>query len=373
MASDNINKNIRNEFWWQSTQWLDVHPYLYPKSRIELAKINIEYNKNSFLRTIKRIEEDHADRHVVIEEVISFVQNSLIHNPIFQPAVDGPFTSTLRKLGYDPDKYRITKLIDDIISEKPHLILDPDLLIELGEARCGQAARILCRALEIIGIEAVPVKLRNHIVTEAKIEGTSYLFDVDAFKNGIIPTGSKKWLTSHELNRDPTIVDKFKHTGWMFRTDSRYAINQEFGKPYTGYIDLYTPEEQGLISWRYGATEKIIPPGVPKWKLESNEVTLSSGESATFEFDVTNYDKASHYIVRIGKTSKNYSYDHIVPSMLANETSSIIWEKKITDKFIEITIDSPGAYFLTAVSVPVYAESHSSYLWWSNEILLNVI
>jgi len=142
----------------------------------------------------------------------------------------------IRRSRLKVDRIALSRLFIVFLSQR--LILDPDLLLVLGEARCGQSAQVLCSALSLVGIKSNILQLPGHIVNEIIFDNTTYIVDIDAFKNGIFLEKNGQLLTKKDFFENPYIVDRFKPTGWMFRRDSRYSYNLLTDKKYSGYIDL---------------------------------------------------------------------------------------------------------------------------------------
>lgn len=364
----NIHTEGRGSFWWQSSPITHVFSYDYPSTRVRDAETKLEQKGRRFKQTVQTIVKDSVSPEDMIRNIVRYVQRSLIHNPIFQPSKSSRLYTLARKLGLEAKAVTICRYL----TQPPSLIEDPDLLIELGEARCGQCAKVLCDAFAIADLKSSTLQLNNHIVAEVILNDTSYIIDADAFKNGIFVEVNGSLASKKDVLENPYLVDRFKHTGWMFRRDSIYGYNCKMQKPYSGYIDLYSPEVDGQISIKYGAHQGLYPPGVPKWKAPSEHIILRPGQKIALEYTCEHSERAIGYRVKGGSRSKGYGYDWLILGNLANETTGDVFEFETIETGIEVSLDRPGTYYTTVASIPHYLEEFPSYLWWSDELVIEV-
>lgn len=361
-------------YWWQASSINHVFPFTYPVSRVKVAEKRIRENGRRFEQNILSIAKKSDSPEDTVRNIARYVQHAVIHNPIFQPSKASKLYALAGKHGLDIGKTFIgTLLLKLRLMRDASLIEDPDILIELGEARCGQCAKMLCAALNIVGIKSNTLQLKCHIVSEVFINNTSYVIDADAFKDGIFIEVAGHLATKREVLQNPYLVDQFKHTGLMFRRDSIYAYNQKTKKPYSGYIDLYTPEVDGQISAKYGAPNILYPPGVPKWKMPSGDITLKTNEKKGLEYTCQYADRSIGYKVKCGHRSKGYSYDKLILENLANETSGDVFELNTKENYVEVRFSDPGVYYLTVASIPYFIKEFPSYIWWSDELTIKVV
>lgn len=351
----------RDPFWWKNHSVTFVDPFDYPNfDGIQFAADNLSYNKRVLDRVISKARGLHNSYAKVIY-LSAIVQNSLVHNPVFQPSEDYSylnFKSILRSI------FLFRKL------QRRSLILDPLTLFSLGEARCGQVAQVLKLLFQMVGLSAKVEKLNNHIVTVVSFDRKDYIIDADAFKNDIFFYKSNKGLyTREEILRSPEIVDGFKPTGWPFRWDSIYALNSD-SLAIKGYVDFYCPEKDGLLSYRYGRSDKILPPGIPCWH-SSVDCATRINKPLELLFDINDED-FDFFKVRIGLISKGYSKNNIIFDNLSNETCGLVEEKSInTTRFI-FNRDEPGDYYVTVRAVKKELEGSGCYLFWSDELKVSV-
>jgi hypothetical protein len=358
-------------YWWQTLNIDHVLPYDYPPERINAARQNIQRNEQGLDKTIASLVGQCTSFEATVRRIARYVQQAVMHNPILQPATSRTLYTALRNLGVDFGPLALSPRFARLMRQR--LIEDSELLIELGEARCGQCVALLRAALEVVGIKSKPLQLNNHVVNEVFWGGTSYIVDVDAFKNGIFVEGEIGLATKREVLDNPYLVDRFKPTGWMFRRDSIYGYNERTHRPYFGYIDLYSPEIDGQMSARYAAPTPLYPPGIPRWETFEKSITLTCNTPQTLRFTCVHAERATGYRVKCGLSSKGYSYDNLILENLANETSGEVFEMNTHAPFVEVKFAHPGIYYLTAAAIPHYAERYPSYIWWSDELKLNVV
>jgi hypothetical protein len=365
------NVGCQSGFWWQTSPITQVAQFDYPSARLRAAEAKLRQRGGRFAKAIRRIVDVSASPKDVILNIARHVQQSVVHNPIFQPAHSTGLYPLFRRCSLDIQEMGIGRHLRPFWSA--NLIEEPDLLIELGEARCGQCAKMLCTAFQMVGFQAGTLQLENHIVTEVSLNNSSYLIDADAFKNGIFFQVGGELACKRDILENPYLVDRFKHTGWMFRQDSIYAHNLQRKRPYCGYIDLYSPEIDGQISKKYGARQTLYPPGVPRWKTPSESIFVSPGQKIALEYTCEFAERATGYRVRCGSRSKGYRYDCLIMENLANETSGEVFELETRENYVEVSLSNPGIYYLTVASIPYYLDEFPSYLWWSDELTIRVL
>jgi len=292
----------------------------------------------------------------------------MMHPPLLQPA-DAP-------LGYwnwrefAPTGWSGWPRVAELLGQR--LVMEPEVLLALGEGRCGQCVAVLCAALRIAGFTARPWQLPHHVVAEVEWDGSRCVIDADAFKNGIMLERDGRLLTRDQIEATPYLVDRFKPTGWMFRRDSQYARDSRTGRPHRGYVDFYSPEEDGQISARYGAAHVLKPPGVPRWPEGVTTLTGAVGRGVEIAFTSPNSDRAGGYRVRVGRESRGYSYDALLPAVLHRETSDIVLELDLREPRALLPLSEKGRYFVTAAAIPAYLAEFPSYVWWSDELVVDV-
>ncbi|KQC06463.1 MAG: hypothetical protein APR54_07210 [Candidatus Cloacimonas sp. SDB] len=336
--------------WWTEYDAEIITPYDFPNERINEAKEYIKKNNLTEDFIIKSIQNKSDNDWQYIFKLTKFIQDSILHNPVYQPS----------------DK-RVLNPISVIKNKKifeKRLIKNVLLIIILGEGRCGQVAQVLCELLKKTGFKSKIEKINNHIVTTLFYNNNEYLIDADAYKNNIMFYKSNKLYTKKEILKNPYIVDQFKHTGWMFRRNTRYSMGKN-NRNFCGYVDFFDPEIDGQVSYKYGAKNKLLPPSVCIWNKENLKSKIN--KEINFSFKQQFPERVKEYKIKIGKKSKNYSYNYLIYKNLLNETGDIIDSFSTTTNTFSFKFTEKGKYYITVSAIPDYIDEHPSYLWWSDE------
>lgn len=344
--------------WWINSVQQEVTPFDYSLSRLDGAKKHINTNNLTINNYLNDIKQSQSDDFTLLFKIASLLQDTLIHNPVFQPS--------------EEKRPSLKSSIRSILHSKPiqkyQLINDPLLLLTLGEARCGQVAQILVSLLHDVNIKSNVEKLNHHIVTNVILNGQEYLIDADAFKNGVFFFKDKKTLfTRKEILNNPNIIDQFKHTGWMFRKNTRYGINKN-NQPFSGYVDFFMPENDGLISRKFGNNDSYCPPGIPIWNHPTDTIYLKINETLPISFNGVHVERADYYLARVCKKGKGYSYNNLIYKNLLNESANVEEETKLKKQEFVFSRTSSGEYYITVCAMSRYLEQNNCYVWWSDEI-----
>jgi hypothetical protein len=320
---------------------------------------------------IRSVTDRSATADDAVRKIGKLVQDALVHPPLLQPCESKGGYWRWRRAGLLSERTAHSRLIVQLF--RLRLVTDPELLLQLGEGRCGQCVDLLCAALGLAGFKARPWQLPHHIVAEVSVNGRDCVVDADAFKNGIFLGSERELATKREIEQNPYFVDRFKPTGWMFRRDSVYARNTCTQTAYAGYIDFYSPEEQGQVSTRYGAPQTLLPPGVPRWASASTGIKIERGDEVDAAFTCRFPERARGFRFRCGRRSRGYAYDRLVPANLGAETSDEILELELSETRVRFRLPERGRYFFTAAAIPHYIDEFPSYVWWSDELVVDVV
>ena len=357
-----------SRFWWEDCPIERVAPFDYPPARIAAARQRIAGREGRIAPAVRAIMDGSRNAEEAVRGIARWVQDALVHPPLYQPAETTFGYWWWRRLA--PTGWSGWPRLAQRLGQR--LVLDSELLVELGEGRCGQSVAVLCDALRLAGFKAALWQLPHHMVVEVVVAGECCVIDVDAFKHGIMLEVDGRIARKREVEEDPYLVDGFKPTGWMFRRDSRYARRGSAGPPYRGYVDFYSPEEDGQISARYGAPTVLKPPGVPRWVGVGGSLTVGRGRPIEVSCVSRHAGRARGYRFRCGRRSRGYAYDALDWSQLAGETSSEILALERPEPAVSFRLQEPGRYFLTAAAVPDFLEKFPSYIWWSDELIIDV-
>jgi hypothetical protein len=358
-------------FWWQDMSIRRVAPHDYPRARVHAARERMAGRSGRLEPCVKEIVRRSRSPETAVRGIARFVQDALMHPPLLQPSDARWAYWKLRRAGVLPARLAGHEEVRAAMHQR--LIMEPELLLELGEGRCGQCSAVLCAALRLAGFSTQPWQLPHHIAVEVIIDDESCVIDADAFKNGVFLEIGGRIATKRDVEKNPYLVDRFKPTGWMFRRDSVYARDAQTGRPYEGYVDFYSPEDDGQISGRYAAPRILRPPGVPRWMDIRTPLIAVRGQTLDLSFSCRHADRAKGYRVRCGRESRGYTYDHLVLPLLARETSRDIFEFERAEPNVSFRLDERGRYFVSAAAIPSYSDEFPSYVWWSDELIIDVV
>lgn len=91
-------------------------------------------------------------------------------------------------------------------------VYDPLILLELGEQRCGQTARVAVDLFLAAGYRARLVQVSTHVTAEVYYDGDWHLLEVGLFGNGVVPRANDGSIPSVvELSDDPGLLDALPH------------------------------------------------------------------------------------------------------------------------------------------------------------------
>lgn len=357
--------------WWEDFPGERIAPHDYPLARVRAAQASLHEKGRRLERAVEAIKLRSRTADEVVRGITRFVQAALVHPPLLQPSTARWGYWRWRRAGLLPAVIAGHEEVRALLHQR--LVMDPEVLLALGEGRCGQCAAVLCAGLKLAGFQARPWQLPHHVAVEVELDGEVRVIDADAFKNGVFLEEKGSLVPKRTLVENPYWVDRFKPTGWMFRRDSVYARRSETGRPYCGYVDFYSPEDDGQISARYGAPIVLRPPGLPRWTGVVEPLRVSRGVAFDLAFSCRFADRAAGYRVRCGRRSRGYGYDRLMLPALHQETSADGFEIELRDPCLSPTLTEPGRYYLTAAAIPSYLEEFPSYVWWSDELIVDVV
>jgi ubiquinone/menaquinone biosynthesis C-methylase UbiE len=330
--------------WTKSPIISNASRWSFPQMLLKDATLNARklggkayLNKLAHHIIDKAINEDEAVRKILL-----FVQKAIFRDPVSQPLTDN---------GELPDSLTI-------------------LLCARG--RCGHTSKVVIELCRQIGIEGRIKQFQNHIIAEIKVNNRWVIADADAFKNGVIPHNKEgKLLTIEELHANPYQLDCFPATGWFIRPNSRFTKGR-FGNRVKGYVDALEPNERGYVSGYYVPEAKGYPPSLPstiRFEEKKGAFILEWTPS------VVKDDRLLGYQVRVGTTSRGWSYDCSGDGdEILQFTSSDILYVETTQTRVEVP-NSSGSEKLFA-SVTAFSDriekEPETYFWPSEEISLEI-
>jgi len=278
-----------------------------------------------------RLTEGAAALEDAVGAVIRFLQDAVFHHPLRQPPVG----------------------------------LDVAELLEVGEGRCGHVARIAVDLLRRAGFGARTRQLPRHIVAEVFLDGQWRLVDADAFKNGVVPKRRDGLLlTMRDLEKNPYQIDRFPPTGLWARPGTVYARNAA-GVEVTGYVDAVEPHVRGYPSTLYTTwAEREHPPSIPgglRSETAERRVQLAWDPSTDPDGDLRGYR------VRIGTTSKGWSWNDVVYERLTAETGTEVGLFETPETALEVEVDRPGTYYWSVAAVDDHVLREPETFYWSSD------
>ena len=125
------------------------------------------------------------------------------------------------------------------------MVTDPLVLLELGEARCGQVNRIAVDLWEAAGFQARLVQVAAHVSAEVFYDGGWHLCDGSIFfGNGEAPIKPDGTIPSvAELSDNPHLIDALT-AFWEPRYEN--AINGNLNSPYPS-VYFFSKEKYGSL------------------------------------------------------------------------------------------------------------------------------
>jgi len=155
--------------------------YGYDFSRLDAAEARLAgVDRPTTLRAIfEKLTagaRSSTERHL---RVLKFLQQASLHNAYLQPTY--------------PDRT---------------MVMDPLVLLELGEMRCGHVARLAVDLFDAGGYRGRLVPLGGHVIAEIEYDGAWHYFDADLFGNGDCVLNADGTIPSvEELSREPLRID----------------------------------------------------------------------------------------------------------------------------------------------------------------------
>ncbi|MGH8643580.1 MAG: hypothetical protein ACREX4_03610, partial [Gammaproteobacteria bacterium] len=113
------------------------------------------------------------------------------------------------------------------------MVSDPLVLLELGEMRCSQVARVAADIYSAAGYPARLVQLGGHVIAEIFFEGRWHYFDADLFGGGQTISGEDGTIPSvKDLSMRPDTID-----GLASNMELPYSLGSLLGSiPYPSYF-----------------------------------------------------------------------------------------------------------------------------------------
>ncbi|MDP4092264.1 MAG: methyltransferase domain-containing protein [Bacillota bacterium] len=318
--------------------------YSYPSYLLEHnKKLSIRLGQEEFLRALsKELVTGCESEEEAYVSILSFVQRSIFRDPVAQP---------LNPDGSLPDSLTI------LIS---------------GRGRCGHVSKVLEDLFKYAGMDAKITYLGKHIITEVIVDGRWVIADADAFKNGIIPRNSSgKPISMEDIAENPYQLDKYRATGWFIRPATSYTKGI-LGNEVKGYVDALEPKERGFVSGYYSEKAVGYPPEIPdiiefgiftKGIIRLKRLCLKWSDSSVKDGSVKGYS------VRIGTTSRNWTYKHLsINDDMLNSTSDDVFTVFTNKTHVELDIpENVSKVFAEVTAISNRIEKEPDTFFWPSE------
>jgi hypothetical protein len=325
--------------------------------------------------------------------VLRFLQEAHIHNGILQPMY--------------PNGTMVT---------------DPLVLLQLGEMRCGQVARVAVDLFSAVGYQARLVQLGGHVIAEIYYGQNWHYFDADLFGGGecvFNPDGSIPSVV--QLSQSPYLIDSLP-ADWepncynsaptsaeiapSYYYFSLQAWDAQFtGKapaPYVIYKTATAAQAQNSIyyGWNY-YTEVSTPnrqlynmpiyytPGAPQIQSVQTQIQANGSWNVTIGWSESPDPNGSvSYSIFVSNTSRGWNYDgeSLPGDLMALKSSNVPWNPsmyaarytlpksevffgKTTATSETLTFTRPGKYFITIMAQDAHGASVGRILFPESEEL----
>ena len=169
-----------------------------------------------------------------------------------------------------------------------------------------------------------------------------------------------------DVEHNPYRIDSDQPSGWWVQPGTHYVRNA-VGETVTGYVDALPPDERGFLSNRYACwLDPTYPPSVPVLDnvdspSQPGKIALSWAPSSDPDGDLEGYT------VRVGTTSRGWSYDSAVYERLTAETGTDIVLVETSETVAEVTIESPGTFFWSVSAFDAHRALEPNTFYWSSD------
>lgn len=280
-------------------------------------------------RLVEHLAADCSTEQLKVERIIVFLQEAIFHDPIKQPPLN----------------------------------LSPFELLQLGEGRCGGVATLAADLLRRAGFASRTRQFDHHVIAEVFLDHQWRIVDADLFKNGVIPRNQNGQLLSmRDLEENPYQIDKFPPTGGLcLRTGSHYAI---FEAP----LSVLSSEYRGYISGYYCHwIPQQYPPSIPQLIKQPDHSYHPVIVTLAWRPSLPKNGESPRYRVRIGTTSKGYSFKNAVYSQLLNETGIEVGQFETSITNLNVKLERPGRYFWSVQAIDGHVTSEPNTFYWSSD------
>ena len=261
----------------------------------------------------------NTDKHLT---VLAFLQRASNHSPVLQPI--------------DPDG---------------KVVVDPLVLLELSEMRCGHVARVAVGLYSAAGYPARVVQLGAHVIAEVHYDGGWHYLDADLFGGGGVVRNPDGTIPSvARLSHTPDLIDAVPalwepdYRNAIPTASLRYPSFHYFSRrAYAGYSPWYWPpgHVSPAVPFAPAADIRLRPlaphyvPSAPvlgqmttaRRPDGSAQVTLTWAASADGDADLLGYR------VFVSRQSRgwNYAGDSTSAALLPRKSGTGAWDPSLYD------------------------------------------
>lgn len=266
-------------------------------------------------------------------------------------------------------------------------VLDPVLLLEIGEMRCGQSARLSLDIASAGGMKGRLIQLANHVTAEIFYDNEWHLMETDLFGGGLTPIIDGSIPSYEKLASHPFEIDKYPnqevYISGMYTCQkncasyypshfyyNRGAFSVGDGPLY--YYKTATPlesESSIYYGWNYWVTQKVQlkleylekylnpePPKFEKLRLVKNRLNFILAPS--------NSAKGITYLVYVSREPRGwnagvFASDSSIKHLWYTKYNSSMYDAAFSipkhevhysetkSRLITVNLPSKGTYFLS--------------------------
>jgi len=344
------------------------------------SPVELEPDRDFDFERLARVEErlDGIDRHQALEALFALI-------------TEGATTASERHL-------RVADFVSGALCHTNlnpvypdgTSVYDPLVLLELGQGRCEEAARVAVDLWEAGGLDARLVLLGEHIVAELFYDGGWHFIDPDVFGKGqsLLLDGAVPSLA--RLSQSPLLIDEPaaflepKHGGRLPEHSPNYPSRKYFGatehtKRYREKGPVSDPARDVWFGWKDSRrndtlardilTSELPPrfqPGAPR--IRSVAIRPQGDEEAhlvevTWSPSIDRADDLVGYRVYVATRSRGWSYsrDGMDEELLPYLSHPGGWEPAMNDRLYELPPSDVERITTPAERIPLVLSNGRNY------------
>lgn len=319
----------------------DVSKYEKDGSDYFNKKYDIKSRLHKPLSEVDRVYDYDFDEIDRVEKKLQNVDRRTALKYIFEQATKNAKTNMEKhlKLLYFLQRISFDNKIQAMYKDK-QMVVDPLVLLELHEMRCGQVARLAVDLFNAAGYKTRLVQASGHVMAEIYYDGNWHYLDADRSGSGQVVIMNGKIPSVAEMAKDPqrvdlvysSIEDSVAEIGDYFGAvrDMAYILfsNKDSFNTDPGsaayYYKTATPEQEKnskICGWNYYKTEYNRWPlsnlklKVAPYKISFRNVTLMNDVlklswkvKYSKQIKVLQQDSIKYYKVFVSDYSRGWNY-----------------------------------------------------------------